>query len=151
MFESRLGRLDYADFQQLLDEDKPDAARAYIARIEGPLGLLVFNVIDHGSLLKLSGKTAQAKQYVVGNPLIALQMTSIDVRAGLYVPLRVFIKEDGSGKSAIEYDLPSSLFGQFENAEIDRVAKMLDQKLDAAVDSCSPPHSKGEFHAQTGK
>jgi uncharacterized protein (DUF302 family) len=134
-FESRMGRIDYAAFDKMLSERKSETAiRDYVKRIEGPLGLMIFNVIDHGLLLSLAGKPARAKQYVVGNPLIALQMTQKDVRAGLYAPLRIYIREDGPNKSVIEYDLPSTLFGQFQNAEIDRVAMTLDQKLEAAID-----------------
>jgi len=42
-------------------------------------------------------------------------------------------KEDGPNKSVIEYDLPSTLFGQFQNAEVDGVAITLDQKLEAVI------------------
>ena len=137
-FESRMGRIDYAAFNKMLTTGEPETAvRNYVKGIEGPLGLMIFNVIDHGLLLSLAGKTARAKQYVVGNPLIALQMTQKDVRAGLYAPLRIYVREDGPNKSVIEYDLPSTLFGQFHNAEVDRVAMMLDQKLEAAIDYVS--------------
>ena len=84
-----------------------------------------------------AGKIARAKQYVVGNPLFALQMTEKDIRAGLYPPLRIYIREDGTDKSVIEYDFPSTLFGQFQNAEVDRVAMTLDQKLEATIDYVS--------------
>jgi uncharacterized protein (DUF302 family) len=134
-FESRMGRIDYAAFEKMLREGESETAMEnYVKGIEGPLGLMIFNAIDHGLLLRLAGKTALAKQYVVGNPLIALQMTQKDVRAGLYAPLRIYIREDGPNKSVIEYDLPSTLFGRFQNAEIDRVAMTLDQKLEAAID-----------------
>ena len=134
-FESRMGSIDYAAFNKMLTTGEPETAvRNYVKGIEGPLGLMIFNVIDHGLLLSLAGKTARAKQYVVGNPLIALQMTQKDVRAGLYAPLRIYVREDGPNKSVIEYDLPSTLFGQFQNAEVDRVAMMLDQKLEAAIE-----------------
>jgi len=137
-FESRMGRIDYAAFDKKLSERESETAiRNYVKGIEGPLGLMIFNAIDHGLLLSLAGKTARAKQYVVGNPLIALQMTQRDVRAGLYAPLRIYISEDGPNKSVIEYDLPSSLFGQFQNAEVDRVAVTLDQKLEAAIEYVS--------------
>jgi len=133
-FESRMGRIDYAALDKMLSERKSETAMGnYVKGIEGPLGLMIFNVIDHGLLLSLAGQPARAKQYVVGNPLIALQMTQKDVRAGLYAPLRIYIREDGPNKSVIEYDLPSTLFGQSQNAEIDRVAIMLDQKLEAAI------------------
>jgi uncharacterized protein (DUF302 family) len=105
--------------------------------IEGPLGLMIFAVIDHGRLAGLAGKAGGAKQYVVGNPLFALQMTKKDIRAGLYAPLRVYIREDGPKKSIVEYDLPSSLFGQFQNAEVDHVARMLDEKLEVAIEYVS--------------
>jgi len=64
-------------------------------------------------------------------------MTEKDIRAGLYAPLRIYIREDGTDKSVIEYDLPSTLFGQFQNAEVDQVAMMLDQKLEVAIDYVS--------------
>lgn len=64
-------------------------------------------------------------------------MTEKDIRAGLYAPLRIYIREEGTDKSVIEYDLPSTVFGQFQHAEVDRVAMMLDQKLEAAIDYVS--------------
>src|SRR5215468_742162 len=137
-FESRMGRIDYSAFEKMLGEGESETTMGnYVKGIEGSLGLMIFNAIDHGLLLRLASKTALAKQYVVGNPLIALQMTQKDVRAGHYAPLRVYIKEDGPNKSVIEYDLPSSLFGQFQNVDVDRVARILDEKLQAAIDYVS--------------
>jgi uncharacterized protein (DUF302 family) len=72
-------------------------------------------------------------QYVVGNPLFALQMTQHDLRAGLYAPLRVLIYVDERGRTCLEYDKPSSLFGQFNDHRIASVAGMLDRKLEALV------------------
>jgi uncharacterized protein (DUF302 family) len=135
-FESCMGRFDDAAFARMVREGASEMAlRDYIKRAEGPFGLMIFYVIDHGALLRLAGKTARAKQYIVGNPLFALNMTEKDTRAGLYVPLRIYIREDGADKSVIEYDLPSTLLGQFQNAEVDRIAMMLDQKLEAAIDN----------------
>jgi hypothetical protein len=37
------------------------------------------------------------------------------------------------GRTCLEYDKPSSLFGQFGNTEIAAVASMLDRKLEALV------------------
>jgi Domain of unknown function DUF302 len=80
-----------------------------------------------------NGQKRKAIQYVVGNPLIALKMAQHDIRASLYAPLRVLIYENENGKTCIEYDKPSSLFGHFGNAEIDVVAAILDRKLEALV------------------
>ena len=88
-FESRMGRIDYAGFNKMLCEGESEmAVRDHIKAIEGPLGLMIFNAIDHGILLSLAGKIARAKQYVVGNPLFALQMAEKDIRVGLYAPLQ---------------------------------------------------------------
>jgi uncharacterized protein (DUF302 family) len=99
----------------------------------GPSGFMLFATHNHGALLRLAGQKRKATQYVVGNPLFALQMTQHDIRASLYAPLRVLIYEDGEGKTCVEYDRPSSLFGQFGNAAIAPVASMLDRKLEDLV------------------
>ena len=91
------------------------------------------NTNDHGALLRIVGQKRKAIQYVVGNPLFALQMTQHDIRASLYAPLRVLIYECTDGKTCLEYDTPSSLFGQFNNDGIKPVAAMLDKKLEALV------------------
>jgi len=56
-------------------------------------------------------------------------MTRHDIRAGLYAPLRVFVYEADDRSTRIEYDRPSSLFGQFNNPEVTTVARSLDEKL----------------------
>ena len=86
---------------------------------------------DHGALLGLKGQKRKAVQYVVGNPLFAIEMTSHAIGASLYAPLRALIYVGDDGKTYIEYDRPSSLFGQFGNAEVDRMAATLDQKLES--------------------
>ena len=60
-------------------------------------------------------------------------MTQHDIQAGLYAPLRVLIYENEEGKTRVEYDRPSSLFGQFNDDRIAPVASMLDRKLEALV------------------
>jgi uncharacterized protein (DUF302 family) len=99
----------------------------------GPSGFMLFGTQDHGSLLRLAGQKRKAIQYVVGNPLFALQMTQHDIRAGLYAPLRVLVYEDEQGRTCLEYDKPSSLFGQFGDDRIAPTAAMLDRKLEALV------------------
>ena len=94
---------------------------------------MLFRTSDHGALLRLVGQKKKAVQYLVGNPLFAIQMTQHDVRAGLYAPLRVLLYENEDGKTCVEYDRPSSLFGQFGNANVTKVATMLDRKLEQLV------------------
>ncbi len=132
-FERQLGRFEPDVYQALAAGGDAEGARAKIEAMAGPSGFMLFATQDHGSLLRLAGQKRKAVQYVVGNPLFALQMTQHDIRASLYAPLRVLVYEDGQGKTCVEYDRPSSLFGQFGNDRISPTAAMLDKKLEALV------------------
>ena len=94
---------------------------------------MLFATHNHGALLRLAGQMRKAVQYVVGNPLFALQMTRHDIRASLYAPLRVLVYENDQWKTCVEYDRPSSLFGQFGNDRIKPTAVMLDKKMESLV------------------
>jgi uncharacterized protein (DUF302 family) len=132
-FEARLGVFDPAVYEQLQNGADPGAVKDRLERMVGPSGFMLFRTSDHGALLRLDGQATKAVQYLVGNPLFAVRMTRYDVRAGLYAPLRVLLYEDGDGKTCVEYDRPSSLFGQFGDANVTEVAAMLDRKLEQLV------------------
>ncbi len=56
-FESRMGHLDYPAFNERLERGMSEgAARDYMKNIEGPVGLMIFDVIDPGRLYGLTGK-----------------------------------------------------------------------------------------------
>ncbi len=114
----------------------PKQVEQYLQSLEGSAGLIIFNIENHGALLNISGKSRKAKQYVIGNPLIAIQMTVRDIRAALYVPLRIIVYENDIGKTFVEYDLPSGLLGQFGNEAILQVARGLDAKLFHLISIC---------------
>ncbi len=136
-FERQLGRFDPDVYKSLAAAlaagGDAEGARARIEAMAGPSGFMLFGTNDHGALLRLAGQKRKAVQYVVGNPLFALQMTQHDIRASLYAPLRVLIYEDERGRTCLEYDRPSSLFGQFNDDRIAPVASMLDRKLEDLV------------------
>ena len=132
-FERQLGRFDPDVAKPLIAGGDIEGARAKIEAMAGPSGLMLFGTNDHGSLLRLAGQKRKAVQYIVGNPLFALRMTQHDLRAGLYAPLRVLLYKDERGKTWLEYDKPSSLFGQFNDDRIAPVAGLLDRKMEALV------------------
>jgi uncharacterized protein (DUF302 family) len=132
-FVRQVGRFDPGVYQALAAGGDTEGARARIEAMEGPSGFMLFGTNDHGALLRIVGQRRKALQYVVGNPLFALQMTQHDIRASLYAPLRVLIYENEEGKTCVEYDRPSSLFGQFGDDRIGPTAALLDQKLEALV------------------
>jgi uncharacterized protein (DUF302 family) len=131
--EARMGKFDPAVYEQLRSGAGSEAVRARLEGMAGPSGFMLFRTSDHGSLLRLAGQTKKAVQYLLGNPLFAVRMTQHDIRASLYAPLRVLVYEDEGGKTCVEYDRPSSLFGQFGNASVTEVATMLDRKLEQLV------------------
>jgi uncharacterized protein (DUF302 family) len=132
-FEAQLGKFDGDIRRAAAASDDTEEAKAKIAAMAGPSGFMLFGTSDHGALLRLAGQKRKAIQYVVGNPVFALQMTQHDIRSSLYAPLRVLIYENEDGKTCIEYDKPSSLFGQFGDSRITPTATMLDRKLEALV------------------
>jgi uncharacterized protein (DUF302 family) len=132
-FQRQLGQFNEEAYKTLAAGEDVDKARAKLEAMAGPSGFMLFRTSDHGALLRLAGQKRKAIQYLVGNPLFAIQMTQHDIRAALYAPLRVLIYEDEQGKICVEYDKPSSLFGQFGNERITPTAAMLDRKLEALV------------------
>jgi uncharacterized protein (DUF302 family) len=129
-FEARLGKFDPQVYQRLREGGDPEEVSARIEAMAGPSGFMLFRTSDHGALLRLVGQRGKAVQYLLGNPLFAVEMTRHALGAGLYAPLRVLIYEAEDGKTCIEYDQPSSLFGQFGDERVDRVAAALDRKLE---------------------
>lgn len=129
--ERRLVRFNLDMLPSLLAEPKEAVRR--VEAVAGPNGLMLFATADHGSLLAVLGESRKAVQYVLGNPLIAVTMTRHNLAAGLYAPLRLLVYEDKDGRTCLEYDKPSSLFGQFHDSRIDAVAAMLDRKVEELV------------------
>jgi uncharacterized protein (DUF302 family) len=135
-FEAILGRFDQS--VEPLVVSNPQAAKERISKMAGEQGLMIFGMQDHGALPAIAGTPRRAKRYHIGNPLIALQMTQHDIRAGLYAPLTVLVYETGPSTVRAEFDRPSSLFGQFENPAVTRVATELDTKLRKAIEAAAP-------------
>lgn len=95
--------------------------------------LFIFLKRDHGALLQVTGRPRMALQYEIGNPHTASKMTRHRLAAGLYAPLRVILYEDETGGSILEYDRPSSLFGQYGDEPVTEVGRYLDAALEAAL------------------
>jgi len=112
---------------------RPQVAEERIKAAQGAQQLMIFSVFDHGAALNMVNARRNAKQYLIGNPLTATQMTQRDIRAALYAPLRVLVYEHGEGRTVVEYDQPSSQFGQFGRDDVTQVARTLDEKLERVL------------------
>jgi uncharacterized protein (DUF302 family) len=132
--EGQLGKLDPTVLHALAaNAENADAARASIEAMAGSSDFMLFGTIDHGTLLTLAGQQRKGVQYVLGNPLIAIEMTRHSLAAGLYAPLRMLVYEDDRARTCVEYDKPSTLFGQFSDDRITSVASVLDRKLEDVI------------------
>src|SRR5262249_484681 len=100
----------------------PDAAKEALKSMEGEQGFMIIQIIDHGADLLMVGQRRKAKQYLIGSPLLAIQVNRYDIRAALYAPLRVLVFES-------EHQ-PSTLFGQFGRSEVTAVGVEDDDKLE---------------------
>jgi hypothetical protein len=109
-----------------------DVDRADREKKEGP-ELSIFLVRDHGAILRIAGKTRNALQYDIGNPVTASLMTRHHLSAALYAPIRVVLYENDAGRGVFEYDQPSTTFGQFGDERVTAVARGLDAALARAL------------------
>ena len=115
---------------------KADTQAIAHARAEWPK-LWTFLERDHGALTAADGLRSKAIQYEIGNPLTAERMTRHALAAGLYAPLRVILYEDAEGAAVFEYDLPSTLFGQFGDPRVAEVGRELDAELEGVLDEAA--------------
>jgi len=88
---------------------------------------------DHGAILAIAGRRRNAIQYEIGNPITASKMTRHSLGASLYAPLRITLFELDDESCAFEYDLPSSLFGQFGDERVRDVGLHLDRELESVL------------------
>ena len=127
-----LGRIDdgvRASFAEKLKNNGVEGLRGSLEKIAGEDGLTIMFAVPHGDFLALKGERRPLTAYLIGNALSAVEMTKINPAAGLYAPLRVVVYANDLGGTTMEYDKPSTMFGQFRDPEIDATARSLDQRL----------------------
>jgi len=124
----KLGRFDDS-MRAMLAKNDIEGLRVAAQRAAGEAGLAIHYTAFHGDLAALQGERRQLIAYYIGNILSATEMTKVNPAAGLYAPLRVVVYANPQGGTTMEYDRPSSMFVQFNSAEIDAVAQSLDSRM----------------------
>jgi uncharacterized protein (DUF302 family) len=128
--EQILGRFVASKLKDLT----PDDAKEALKSMEGEQGLMIIQIFDLGADLLMVGQRRKAKQYLIGNPLLAIQVNRYDIRAALYAPLRVLVFESDPGHTVVEFDQPSTLFGQFGRDEVTAVGVEDDGRLERIIE-----------------
>jgi len=100
----------------------------------GSSGFIEFARFDIGAILrKRSGaQTPQILRFVLGNPLILSQMAKYVPDAASYAPVTVLIDERPDGVH-LSYDRMASYLAPYGNFEALRVARELDDKVEAML------------------
>ncbi|KAF8315719.1 hypothetical protein DL93DRAFT_2166677 [Clavulina sp. PMI_390] len=105
-----------------------------IEALTGPTDFMVFNMLYYTSFMPLfiPDTIAQAKTYIIGNPIVAETMLKWDTIAGLHVPTRIVVSElfDAKNKSigtSVVWDVPSTLIA------IGHLPAATEKKLKAAA------------------
>lgn len=85
-------------------------ADALAAVIEGA-GAKVVARVDHQAAAKGAGlEMGEATVLIFGNPKIGTPAMQADIRAALYLPLKVLVYADADGNTHLTYDDPASVF-----------------------------------------
>ncbi len=116
-------------YRTLLNENKIDELRAKLIQGLEPDGFMIHFVAEQGDLSALDGTRRQGSVYYLGNVIAAAQLTKVNFGAALYAPLQLNVYENAHGGTTFEYDKPSTQFGQFHNADIDKIAHTLDDHM----------------------
>ena len=77
---------------------------------------------------KKIGKTIAGNMVIgVYRPDFAVRMLAASVAAGIEAPLRFYITENADGTATLSYRTPSAVFAPYGGADLDAMAKELDQ------------------------
>ncbi len=141
--EAETGMFDAAAIQARIQAKAlPRAVIEAIAAMAGRSGLMRFAALDHGAILRLQGRSAEAVRFLIGHPLTASRMTLLRIGSALYVPLSLLVAADERGGMRLEYDRPSTLLGQFDDPGVTQVARELDEKFAALVNAVAGAEEK---------
>lgn len=95
------------------------------AAVEGA-GATVFARVDHaGGAAKVDLELAASQLLIFGNPKLGTPAMQDDARAGLFLPLKVLVYEDGNGDVWLAYEDPKAMLGDLDvPADAEYVKKM---------------------------
>ncbi|MDJ1008036.1 MAG: DUF302 domain-containing protein [Paracoccaceae bacterium] len=101
-----------------------EAADRLEAAVNGA-GATVFARVDHGGgAAAIEMDLGEAELLVFGNPRLGTPVLQADIRAGLVLPLRVLVYDDG-GQTVFLYEDPAAMLSDYEvPGETEAVGRM---------------------------
>jgi uncharacterized protein (DUF302 family) len=97
-------------------------------------GLMLFMQLDHGAVVRKETRrdTPRIIRFIMGNPLIMMEMAKHVPDAGSYAPVTVLVDERQDGVH-LSYDRMASFLATYGNADALRVAEYLDNKVETLL------------------
>ena len=127
-----IGHPDMAEFWKSTQKARSAAElESTIEKVLGKTGLMLFVAFDHGGIIsKTTGREkSRIIRFVMGNPLIMMEMAKHVPDAGSYAPVTVLVDER-SDSVHLSYDRMASLLAPYENSDALEVARNLDAKVE---------------------
>jgi len=136
---SAVGHPDMAEFWKSTHRAQSDAElQNTIEKGLGRTGLMLFVEFDHGAIVRkgTGGAAPRMIRFVIGNPLIMREMAKHVPDAGSYAPVTVLVDERPDGVH-LSYDRMASLLAPYNNPEALKVARDLDEKVEALLSAAA--------------
>jgi uncharacterized protein (DUF302 family) len=136
---SAVGHPDMAEFWKSTHRAQSDAElQKTIEKGLGPTGLMLFVEFDHGAVVRSGTGRATPRmiRFVIGNPLIMREMAKHVPDAGSYAPVTILIDERSDGVY-LSYDRMASFLAPYNNSEALKVARDLDEKVEALLSAAA--------------
>jgi uncharacterized protein (DUF302 family) len=136
---SAVGHPDMSEFWKSTHRAQSDAElQNTIEKGLGRTGLMLFVEFDHGAVVRSGTGRATPKmiRFVIGNPLIMREMAKHVPDAGSYAPVTVLVDERADDVH-LSYDRMTSLLAPYHNSEALKVARDLDEKVEALLSAAA--------------
>ena len=130
-----IGHPDMAEFGRSTNEASSFAElKRAVEKGLSEAGLMLFMQLDHGAVVrKDTGRdTPKIIRFIMGNPLIMMEMAKHVPDAGSYAPVTVLVDERPDGVH-LSYDRMASFLATYVNADALRVAEYLDNKVETLL------------------
>jgi uncharacterized protein (DUF302 family) len=136
---SAVGHPDMTEFWKSTRQAQSDAElQETIEKGLGPTGLMLFVEFDHGAVVRSGTDSATPRmiRFIIGNPLIMREMAKHVPDAGSYAPVTILVDERPDGVR-LSYDRMASLLAPYNNSEALKVARDLDEKVEALLSAAA--------------
>ena len=133
--DATIGHPDMAEFGKSTHQARSFAElKRAVEKGLSKAGLMLFMRLDHGAVLrKETGRdTPRIVRFVIGNPLIMVEMAKHVPDAGSYAPVTVLVDERPDGVH-LSYDRMASFLSAYGNRDALRVAEDLDNKVETLL------------------